>query len=472
MKKTALLGLLLAFSCLLCACSKVNDDQRIPVYDYTLPPLSTESSPSDPQSPGGVTRTPSDVEDLIGKWHSLNAATAFEFFADQTVKIYYLAPGYYEYNSVEDGTYTYDGLTLSCKFPSQANFNYACAVNSTEMNLTVSYQTLNFEPVTELPTEHPQYDFPDFTVLAQSNPLTSNAYVGNSYEIDFSKDTVRAELGATYWKSVAEADRVKLENGTAQLGNLVNIDYVGKLDGVAFSGGSAQNQVVQVRDGTGMIDGFCVGIAGHNVGETFDVKVTFPENYHSSDLAGKEAVFTMTLNCIYATELTDEIAEEQGYGSADEWVNEVYGERLGATLWEKVEDWKTVEIPLEAYQFFHQYNLDSAHAYALYYFDNDLDAYLEYCDMTLESLLADSQEIARKFYEAARIVEKYQLVADDEMVRELTETFVNDYVSNGYTEEEAEEILANDGKAEFNAQLQVMQAEAYFAQNNTFNYNP
>ena len=470
MKRTALIGLMLALACLFCACSKVPEDQRIPVYDYTLPPLSTESAPNgSPQSPS-VILTPSNVEDLIGKWHSASAATTFEFFADGTVKMYYLAPGYYEYNSVENGTYTYDGLTLACKFPSQSNFTYSCSVNKTELKLTVSYQSLKFDPVTELPTEHPQYDFPDFDVLIQDKPLTSNAYTGNTFEIGFSKDTVRAELGAIYWKSVAEADRIKLETGTAQLGNLVNIDYTGKLDGVAFQGGTATNQVVQVNDGTGYIDGFCIGIAGHEVGKTFDVNVTFPENYGSTDLAGKEVVFTMTLNCIYATELTDEIAKEKGYESAAQWVDEIYQERVGVLLWDKVEDLKDIELPLEAYQFFHQYNLDSAQANALYYFNNDLDAYLEYCGITRDSLLKDSQEIARKFYQAAQIVSKHQLVADDALTEKLTNEYLESYKSNGYTEEEAKELLETEGKAEFTAQRNLILAQNYFAKNNTFTF--
>lgn len=470
MKRTALIGLMLALACLLCACSKVPEDQRIPVYDYTLPPLSTESSPNgSPQSPSVILK-PSNVEDLIGKWHCADAAAMFEFFADGTVKMYYLAPGYYEYNSVENGTYTYDGLTLACKFPSQSNFTYSCSVNKTELKLTVSYQSLKFDPVTELPTEHPQYDFPDFDVLVQNDPITLSAYTGKTFEIDFSKDTIRAELGVSYWKSVAEADWIKLETGTAQLGNLVNIDYTGKLDGVAFQGGTATNQVIQVKDGTGMVDGFCVGVAGHEVGETFDVKVTFPENYHAADLAGKEVVFTMTLNCIYATELTDEIAEENGFESAVQWVDELYQKRVGVLIWEKVEDLKDIELPLEAYQFFHQYNLDSAQANALYYFNNDLDAYLEYYGITRDSILKDSQEIARKFYQAAQIVAKHQLVADDALTEKLTNEYLESYKSNGYTEEEAKELLETEGKAEFTAQLNLILAQNYFVENNTFTF--
>lgn len=94
----------------------------------------------------------------------------------------------------------------------------------------------------------------------------------------------------------------------AQEGDLVTIDYVGKLDGVEFDRGSATNQSVEI--GAGMyVEGFEEGIIGHNIGETFDVDVTFPETY-TEELAGKAVVFTMTLHAISTVsvpELTEDL---------------------------------------------------------------------------------------------------------------------------------------------------------------------
>lgn len=95
----------------------------------------------------------------------------------------------------------------------------------------------------------------------------------------------------------------------AQEGDLVVIDYEGKLDGVAFDGGTATQQNVEI--GAGMyIPGFEEGIIGHNIGETFDVNVTFPKDYQATDLAGKAVVFTMTLHSIqevHVPELTKDL---------------------------------------------------------------------------------------------------------------------------------------------------------------------
>ncbi len=86
----------------------------------------------------------------------------------------------------------------------------------------------------------------------------------------------------------------------AKDGDTVNIDYTGYLDGEAFDGGSTNGAGADLELGSDTyIDGFEDGIVGHKVGETFDLNLTFPENYGNSDLAGKDVVFTVTLNGIY-----------------------------------------------------------------------------------------------------------------------------------------------------------------------------
>ena len=95
----------------------------------------------------------------------------------------------------------------------------------------------------------------------------------------------------------------------AKEGDSVVIDYEGKLDGVAFDGGTATEQTLEI--GAGMyIPGFEEGIIGHNIGDTFDVNVTFPEDYQATDLAGKAVVFTMKLHSIqevHVPELTKDL---------------------------------------------------------------------------------------------------------------------------------------------------------------------
>lgn len=117
-----------------------------------------------------------------------------------------------------------------------------------------------------------------------------------------------------------KAEEVTDKNGTVQTGDLVTIDFVGLLDGETFDGGTATNYDLTVGEG-GMIDGFEDGIIGMKKGETKEVPLTFPEDYFSEDMAGKDVVFKITLqNFRRAPELTDEwVAQNTDYSTIDEY---------------------------------------------------------------------------------------------------------------------------------------------------------
>lgn len=98
-----------------------------------------------------------------------------------------------------------------------------------------------------------------------------------------------------------------IKDRAAQNGDKVIIDYVGKKDGEAFDGGTASDYALELGSGT-FIPGFEEAIVGHMPGETFDINVTFPEDYQSESLAGQPVVFTITFDAIVPTELTDALA--------------------------------------------------------------------------------------------------------------------------------------------------------------------
>jgi trigger factor len=87
-----------------------------------------------------------------------------------------------------------------------------------------------------------------------------------------------------------------------QLGDTVTLDYAGKIDGEPFEGGTATGEQTEV-DESRFVPGFAAGIVGMRAGETKDVAVTFPADYGAQDLAGKEAVFTMTVHEVKEPEL-------------------------------------------------------------------------------------------------------------------------------------------------------------------------
>ena len=98
------------------------------------------------------------------------------------------------------------------------------------------------------------------------------------------------------------------DRDVVEVGDVANIDYVGKKDGVAFDGGTAQGYDLGIGTGT-FIPGFEEGLVGAKVGETIDLNLTFPENYSATDLAGAEVIFTVTVNKI-SKEITPEFTDE------------------------------------------------------------------------------------------------------------------------------------------------------------------
>lgn len=94
-------------------------------------------------------------------------------------------------------------------------------------------------------------------------------------------------------------------------GDTVNIDYVGSIDGVEFDGGNSGGTGYDLVIGSGsFIDDFEQQLIGHVAGDEVSVEVTFPEDYSSADLAGKDAVFAVTVNGVYVIpELTDEFVQ-------------------------------------------------------------------------------------------------------------------------------------------------------------------
>ena len=108
------------------------------------------------------------------------------------------------------------------------------------------------------------------------------------------------------------ARKVPVTDRAAQNGDIVNIDFVGTVDGVKFDGGEAEGFDLTLGSGQ-FIPGFEDQVVGMNVGDEKDVNVTFPENYQAENLKGKPAVFAVKLNSIQGKELpelTDEFIKD------------------------------------------------------------------------------------------------------------------------------------------------------------------
>ncbi len=107
-----------------------------------------------------------------------------------------------------------------------------------------------------------------------------------------------------------EGKTIAITDRAVQNGDEIILDYAGKLNGEAFQGGTASDQTLVIGSGQ-FIPGFEEAIIGHNVGETFDIDVTFPEDYGNEELNGQAVVFTITVDKIVGyPELTDALVAE------------------------------------------------------------------------------------------------------------------------------------------------------------------
>ena len=144
-----------------------------------------------------------------------------------------------------------------------------------------------------------------FTVEVFVRPdVTLGQYKG--LEVEIEKQVVTdADIDARIKQDQQKGARtIDVEDRAVENGDTVNLDYAGSVDGVAFAGGTAQGQTLTI--GSNMfIPGFEEQMVGMAIGEEKDLNVTFPEQYHTEELAGKAAVFHVKVNSIQKTELPE-----------------------------------------------------------------------------------------------------------------------------------------------------------------------
>ena len=140
--------------------------------------------------------------------------------------------------------------------------------------------------------------------------ITLPEYKGIAVSVDKSSLTVSDDDVETYISNILSsyATSEQVTEGTTESGDTISLDYSGKLDGVAFSGGTATDVSYTIGSGKFITD-LDQGLVGLNVGQEYDIPCTFPSDYSSSDLAGKSVIFTVTVHSITKKtipELTDE----------------------------------------------------------------------------------------------------------------------------------------------------------------------
>lgn len=171
--------------------------------------------------------------------------------------------------------------------------------------------------------------------------------------------------------------------GVVADGDIINLDYVGKLDGVAFEGGTAQGATLEIGSGT-FIDDFEEELIGVSVGDTKDVTATFPNPYpNNSELAGKEAIFTCKVNGIQKT--IEEAYEEMDFDSVEDYKADIKERAVKQYILDtvvsnsKISDYPQKDLELIGNAIFETYTDEFKQLYKI-----DLEEYIVANGMTVE----------------------------------------------------------------------------------------
>lgn len=265
-----------------------------------------------------------------------------------------------------------------------------------------------------------------------------------------------------------------ITDGVVENGKTVNIDYVGKLNGEEFDGGSAKNYNLEIGSKT-FIDGFEEGLVGKKIGETVSLNLTFPSDYKSKDLAGKEVVFDVTINYVLGdvvkAELTDEFLKTNtDYDTVEDLKKEVkeYLTLQNESSYEvarenEVLDYliKNSEIPKIPVTYTDEYAASMKEYY---------ESYAEYYGITFEDFLKSNLNLTKEEFEEECLVAAINYMQSTILLESIASkenitlsdeefnTYVSDFAtSNGY--ETAEDLLK---VLEENEETEDMRKEALY----------
>ena len=274
------------------------------------------------------------------------------------------------------------------------------------------------------------------------------------------KDEIEAEVQRARERN---ARAIEVTDRAAAMGDTANIDYEGSVDGVSFDGGRGEGHDLKLGSGS-FIPGFEDQIVGKNIGEEFDVCVTFPEEYHAKELAGKAAVFKTKLNALKAEELPeadDEFAKDVSeFDTLDEYKADIKA-KLAKRNEEKAEaefenavaealmSKLVAEIPEPMFEAETE-NYVRDYDTRLRQSGLDLQTYFKYTGLTLEALRAEMRPQAEKQVKIRLALEK---VAELEAI-EVSEGEIDDEyariasVYNVAVEDVKRMILAEDVAAD------------------------
>lgn len=260
------------------------------------------------------------------------------------------------------------------------------------------------------------------------------------------------------YKEYEEVDRA------VKKGDSINIDFEGKIDGKVDENASAEDYDLVVGEGE-FFDDFEKALVGLKKGKTKDLKLKFPKDYDDEEYAGKDVVFTVTVNsiqeCTYEPELSDEFVKEkvEGCNTVEEWKEQIRQEELNYLMEEANEQVKSdlydivlsnanlvnYEELIEKYPEVHEEadeEVQSDYTSSAEMFGMELSEYLEFAGMTQDDLEEEIKLNIKSKLVLATIIQQEEI--------KLTEEEYNQYLEDNYedygfsTKEEFEEYYTKE----------------------------
>lgn len=274
-----------------------------------------------------------------------------------------------------------------------------------------------------------------YTAVVTVKPeVTLKEYKGKSVSV-YKKTIAEEDVQTSLNKDAEQIARiVEVTDRAAEKDDRVTIDYVGTTGGAAFEGGSAEGYELELGSNS-FIPGFEEQVVGMNINDTKDINVTFPEEYHSDELKGKDAVFNVKLNSIKTKELPeidDEFAKDVSeFDTLDEYKADIKA-KLEKTVEEQFDSEsqnKIVELLVESMEVeVPECMVESQIDYMLreleYNFQNQgfpLDQYMQMTGMTTEKLREQYKEQAMEHVKAQLALETVQKAENIEVTDEDVE---------------------------------------------------
>ena len=272
-------------------------------------------------------------------------------------------------------------------------------------------------------------------------------------ELDTSSDDFK-ELFDNTVASDVKSNSLYMEKteGTVSEGDIANIDFVGKKDGVAFDGGTGASYDLEIGSGS-FIPGFESGLIGVKIGDTVDLNLTFPKDYGKEELNGQDVVFTVTVNSVQTTEGVEpkDIYKDLGYETLEKYESDVKERAIKNYFLEAVTANSEIkEYPEEDIKILQTQIKDALNNNFTSYYGMSLESYLTQNGMTMidfENNLLNNQvkPLIAETMPLYAILDKEGVKITDEDLETKLQELVKEYESSG-TSVDAETIKKSVGE--------------------------